>query len=313
MTVRWGFIGAGYVASRAMAPAVHAASGAELYAVASRDAARSAELEPTVVHDSYRTLIEDPNVDAVYISLTNVQHKEWVIAALEAGKHVLCEKPLALNADEVRNMNAAAERNERMLVEAVWTRWQPRMKRMAEVIQRGDLGDVLSISSAFTFQGDLTGNYRSDPAMGGGALLDVGCYQAHLWLMLLGETVDFAFQNVERTVGPTGIDLTTSVEAALNDSIRADALCSFDMAPEQRIAVTGSSSSMHTGEGEAFTLWKQDATLIIGDTVELFAPDDAFALMVQDVSAAIRGERSEVFPASSSLRVAEILDSIQAR
>jgi predicted dehydrogenase len=296
-----------------MAPAVHAASGAELYAVASRDAARSAELEPTVVHNSYSDLIDDPNVDAVYISLTNVQHKEWVIAALEAGKHVLCEKPLALNAEEVRIMLNAAERNQRMLVEAVWTRWQPRMKRMAEVIQRGDLGDVLSISSAFTFQGDLTGNYRSDPAMGGGALLDVGCYQAHLWLMLLGETVDFSLQNVERTLGPTGIDLTTSVQATLNDSIRADALCSFDMAPEQRIAVTGSSSSMHTGDGEAFTLWKQDATLIIGNTVETFAPDDAFSLMVQDVSAAIRGERSEVFPASSSLRVSEILDSIQAR
>jgi predicted dehydrogenase len=296
-----------------MAPAVHAASGAELYAVASRDAARSAELEPTVVHNSYSDLIDDPNVDAVYISLTNVQHKEWVIAALDAGKHVLCEKPLALNAEEVRIMLNAAVRNQRMLVEAVWTRWQPRMKRMAEVIQRGDLGNVLSVSSAFTFQGDLTSNYRSDPAMGGGALLDVGCYQAHLWLMLLGETVDFALQNVERTVGPTGIDLTTSVQATLNDSIRADALCSFDMAPEQRIAVTGSTSSMHTGDGEAFTLWKQDATLIIGDTVETFAPDDAFSLMVQDVSVAIRSENSEVFPASSSLRVAEILDSIQAR
>ena len=313
MTVRWGFIGAGYVASRAMAPAVHAASGAKLYAVASRDAARSAELEPTVVHNSYSELIDDPNVDAVYISLTNVQHKEWVITALEAGKHVLCEKPLALNAEEVRIMLSAAERHQRMLVEAVWTRWQPRMKRMAEVLQRGDLGEVLSISSAFTFQGDLTGNYRSDPTMGGGALLDVGCYQAHLWLMLLGETVDFSLQNVERTLGPTGIDLTTSVQAALNESIRADALCSFDMAPEQRIAVTGSASSMHTGDGEAFTLWKQDATLIIGDKVETFAPDDAFSLMVQDVSAAIRGERSEVFPASSSLRVGEILDSIQAR
>jgi predicted dehydrogenase len=295
-----------------MAPAVHAASGAELYAVASRDAARSAELEPTVVHNSYSDLIDDPNVDAVYISLTNVQHKEWVIAALEAGKHVLCEKPLALNAEEVRIMLNAVERNQRMLVEAVWTRWQPRMKRMAEVIQRGDLGDVLSVSSAFTFQGDLTGNYRSDPAMGGGALLDVGCYQAHLWLMLLGETVDFALQNVERTVGPTGIDLTTSVQATLNDSIRADALCSFDLAPEQRIAVTGSTSSMHTGDGEAFTLWKQDATLIIGDTVETFAPDDAFSLMVQDVSAAIRSEVSPVFPSTSSLRVAEILDSIRS-
>jgi predicted dehydrogenase len=295
-----------------MAPAVHAASGAELYAVASRDAARSAELEPTVVHNSYSDLIDDPNVDAVYISLTNVQHKEWVIAALEAGKHVLCEKPLALNAEEVRIMLSAAERHQRMLVEAVWTRWQPRMKRMAEVIRRGDLGDIQSISSAFTFQGDLTGNYRSDPTMGGGALLDVGCYQAHLWLMLLGETVNFSLQNIERTVGPTGIDLTTSVQATLNDSIRADALCSFDMAPEQRIAVTGSSSSMHTGDGEAFTLWKQDATLIIGNTVETFAPDDAFSLMVQDVSAAIRGESTSVFPSSSSLLVAEILDSSRA-
>jgi predicted dehydrogenase len=294
-----------------MAPAVHAASGAELYAVASRDAARSAELEPVVVHDSYRALIEDSNVDAVYISLTNVQHKEWVIAALEAGKHVLCEKPLALNADEVRSMNTVAERHQCLLVEAVWTRWQPRMKRMAQVIQRGDLGDVQSISSAFTFKGDLTGNYRSDPTMGGGALLDVGCYQAHLWMMLLGETIDYSIETVERTDGPTGIDLTTSVQTTLNGSIRADALCSFDMAPEQRISVTGSTVAMRTGDGEAFTLWKQDATLIIGDTVETFAPDDAFSLMVQDVSVAIRGERAEVFPASSSLRVAEILDSIR--
>lgn len=312
MIVRWGFIGAGYVASRAMAPAVHAASGAELYAVASRDAVRSAELEPVVVHESYRTLIDDPNIDAVYISLTNVQHKEWVVAALEAGKHVLCEKPLALNADEVRIMHAAAERHERFLVEAVWTRWQPRMKRMAEVVQRGDLGGIREISSAFTFQGDLTGNYRSDPAMGGGALLDVGCYQAHFWLMLLGESVDFNIEKVERTNGPTGIDLTTSMQVVLNGAVHADATCSFDMAPEQRISVTGTSSTMRTGAGEAFTLWKQESTLMIGDTVESFAPDDAFALMVQDVSAAIRGENAEVFPASSSLRVAEILDVVRA-
>jgi predicted dehydrogenase len=182
---------------------------------------------------------------------------------------------------------------------------------MAQVIQRGDLGDVQSISSAFTFKGDLTGNYRSDPTMGGGALLDVGCYQAHLWMMLLGETIDYSIETVERTDGPTGIDLTTSVQTTLNGSIRADALCSFDMAPEQRISVTGSTVAMRTGDGEAFTLWKQDATLIIGDTVETFAPDDAFSLMVQDVSAAIRGERAEVFPASSSLRVAAILDSIR--
>lgn len=312
MTVRWGFIGAGYVASRAMAPAVHATPGAELYAVASRDKGRSATLEPSVVHDSYLQLISDPKIDAVYISLTNVQHKEWVIAALNAGKHVLCEKPLAMNAEEVRAMMHAAHENKRLLVEAVWTRWQPRMRRMAEIVQRGDLGEVERISSAFTFQGDLTGNYRSVPEMGGGALLDVGCYQAHLWLMLLGERVDFAIENVDIASGSTGIDLTTSVHATLNHSIRADALCSFDLEPEQRISITGSLATMRTGEGEAFTLWKQDATLIVGDTVETFAPDDAFALMVNDVSAAIRDEATYVFPASSSLRVAEMLDSVRA-
>ena len=311
MTVRWGFIGAGYVASRAMAPAVHAASGAELYAVASRDVVRSAELEPTVVHETYQSLIDDPHVDAVYISLTNVQHKEWVIAALEAGKHVLCEKPLAMNADEVRLMHNTAERHQRMVVEAVWTRWQPRMRRMAELVQRGDLGEIQSISSAFTFKGDLTGNYRSQPEMGGGALLDVGCYQAHLWLMLLGESAEVSIDTVETMMGETRIDLTTSVHATLNKSIRADALCSFNMEPEQRISVNGSSAHLRTGDGEAFTLWKQDATLIIGDTVERFPADDAFALMVQDVSAAISGDVATVFPSSSSLRVAEILDSIR--
>ncbi|MFM8482023.1 MAG: Gfo/Idh/MocA family protein, partial [Actinomycetota bacterium] len=95
--IRWGFLGAGYVASRAMAPAVHAARGAVLQAVASRDPQRSASLEPRVVVGDYAQLLDAPDVDAVYISLTNTQHHEWVVAALQAGKHVLCEKPLGVS------------------------------------------------------------------------------------------------------------------------------------------------------------------------------------------------------------------------
>jgi predicted dehydrogenase len=293
-----------------MAPAVHVVDGAQLYAVASRDRKRSEALEPKVVHDSYQALIDDPHVDAVYISLTNVQHTQWVLAALEAGKHVLCEKPLAMNAQEARLMMATAQRNDRMLVEAVWTRWQPRMQRMAEVVRNGDLGDVINISSSFTFQGDLTDNYRSDPTMGGGALLDVGGYQVYLWLMLLGETTTCDITSVERTIGPTGIDLTTSVHARLNSNIDALALSSFDLAPQQTIAVQGTKSSMHTGDGEAFTFWKQQGTLVIGDAVEEFAPSDAFALMVHEVSAAFRGDEAYVFPWESSVRVAEIVEEI---
>jgi predicted dehydrogenase len=146
--------------------------------------------------------------------------------------------------------------------------------------------------------------------MGGGALLDVGGYQVHLWLMLLGETTTCDIASVERTVGPTGIDLTTSVKARLNNNIDALSLSSFDLAPQQTISLQGTHSSMYTGEGEAFTFWKQQGTLIIGDTVEVFEPSDAFALMVHEVSSAIRGDRGQVFPGESSVRVAEIVDEI---
>ena len=310
MTVRWGFIGAGYVASRAMAPAVHATPNASLYAVASRDQDRSSTLEPQVVHRSYQDLINDPMVDAVYISLTNAQHKEWVLAALNAGKHVLCEKPLAMNASEVDTMLDAATRNNRLVVEAVWTRWQPRMQRMAQIVKSGELGEVTGISSAFTFQGDLTNNYRLDPSLGGGALLDVGVYQAHLWLMLLNEDVGFSIESVERTMSATGVDLTTRAQLQLNNNVAAQLLASFDLPSQQRIEVTGTTATMRTGEGEAFTLWKQPSTLLIGETVEHFEADDAFALMVQDVSAAIEAGEPTIFPATSSLRAAEIADAI---
>ncbi len=310
MTVRWGFIGAGYVASRAMAPAVHATSNASLYAVASRDQERSATLEPQVVHRSYQDLINDPMVDAVYISLTNAQHKELVLASLDAGKHVLCEKPLAMNASEVGTMLDASTRNNRLLVEAVWTRWQPRMQRMAQIVKSGELGEVTGISSAFTFQGDLTNNYRLDPSLGGGALLDVGVYQAHLWLMLLNEDVGFSIESVERTMGDTGVDLTTRAQLQLNNSVAAQLLASFDLPAQQRIEVTGTTATMRTGEGEAFTLWKQPSTLLIGEKAEHFEADDAFALMVHGVSTAIEAGKPTIFPAASSLRAAEITDAI---
>lgn len=310
MTVRWGFIGAGYVASKAMAPAVHKTPNASLYAVASRDQERSATLEPQVVHRSYQDLINDPLVDAVYISLTNAQHKEWVLAALNAGKHVLCEKPLAMNASEVGTMLDAATHNGRLLVEAVWTRWQPRMQRMVQIVKSGELGEVTGISSAFTFQGDLTDNYRLDPSRGGGALLDVGVYQAHLWLMLLNEDVSFSIESVERTMSATGVDLTTRAQLQLNNSVAAHLLSSFDLPPQQHIEVIGTTATMRTGEGEAFTLWKQPSTLLIAETVEHFEADDAFALMVQDVSAAIQTEDAALFPSASSLRAAEITDAI---
>ena len=310
MTVNWGFLGAGYVASRGLAPAVHASSGANLYAVASRDEARSATLEPERVHPNYEDLLGDECVDAVYISLSNSQHLEWVTKSLEAGKHVLCEKPLGLNAAETEAMFATASRSGQLLVEAVWGRWHPRFSRMVDVVASGAIGNIEHIETAFTFTSEMTDNYRLNPLMGGGALLDVGCYQAHAWVALTNGATGLEIKNLSRVIGPTGVDLTTDVSVRINGAVTAHAVSSFALPSQQQFIVQGSTGSMHTGVGESFTTWNEASSLHFNDAVEEFAVTNAFVEMVENVSRVIEGEEGWVVPSVDSIRVAHILDSI---
>ena len=310
MAVNWGFLGAGFVASRGLAPAVHASSGAHLYAVASRDEKRSATLEPERVHATYDELLADDRVDAVYISLSNSQHLEWVTKSLEAGKHVLCEKPLGLNASETEAMFACASRNGRLLVEAVWGRWHPRFSRMVDVVTSGAIGRIEHIETAFTFTSEMTDNYRLNPLMGGGALLDVGCYQAHAWVALTNGATDLEVKELARTIGPTGVDLTTDVSVRINNSVTAHSVSSFALPSEQQFIVRGSHGEMRTEIGESFTTWNEASTLRINEEVEEFAVTNAFVLMVENVSRVINGDEGWIVPSADSIRVAQILDSI---
>ena len=310
MTVNWGFLGAGYVASRGLAPAVHASRGAHLYAVASRDEQRSATLAPERVHATYNDLLADERVDAVYISLSNSQHLEWVTKSLEAGKHVLCEKPLGLNATETEAMFATASQSGQLLVEAVWGRWHPRFSRMVEVVASGAIGNIEHIETAFTFTSEMTDNYRLNPLMGGGALLDVGCYQAHAWVALTNGATGLEIKDLSRVIGPTGVDLTTDVSVHINGSITAHSVSSFALPSQQQFIVQGSNGSMHTGVGESFTTWNEASTLHINDVVEEFAVTNAFVEMVENVSRVIEGDVGLIVPSADSIRVAHILDSI---
>jgi predicted dehydrogenase len=310
MAVNWGFLGAGFVASRGLAPAVHASRGANLYAVASRDEKRSATLEPERVHATYDDLLADERIDAVYISLSNSQHLEWVTKSLEAGKHVLCEKPLALNASETESMFACASRSDRLLVEAVWGRWHPRFSRMVEIVASGTLGNIEHIETAFTFTSEMTDNYRLNPQMGGGALLDVGCYQAHAWVALTNGATDLQISDLTRVIGPTGIDLTTDVSVRINKSITAHSVSSFALPSQQQFIVWGSQGKMQTEAGESFTTWNEACSLRINEVVEEFAVTNAFAEMVENVSNVIRGEQGWIVSSTDSIRVAHILDSI---
>ena len=310
MTVNWGFLGAGFVASRGLAPAVHASRGAHLYAVASRDEKRSATLEPERVHATYDDLLADEKVDAAYISLSNSQHIEWVTKSLQAGKHVLCEKPLGLNAAETAAMFDVAAKNDRLLIEAVWGRWHPRFARMVELVANGAIGDIEHIETAFTFTSEMTDNYRLSPSMGGGALLDVGCYQAHAWVALTQGVTDFSITELARTVGPTGIDLTTDVNVRINNNITAHAVSSFALPSNQQFSVRGTNGQFSTAGGESFTTWNEASSLLVNDVIEVFPVTNAFVEMVENVSRVIGGENGWFVSAADSIRVAQILDTI---
>jgi D-xylose 1-dehydrogenase (NADP+, D-xylono-1,5-lactone-forming) len=310
MSIRWGFLGAGSIATKALRPAVFAAKNATLYAVASRDVARSQSLEPEKIHTSYEDLLSDSDVDAVYISLANDQHCNWSIKALNAGKHVLCEKPIAMNANEARSMADAAKANDRLLVEAVWTRWHPRFIRMVELVRNGAIGEIQSIDSSFTFPGSLEGNYRLIPEMGGGSLFDVGPYPLHAFSALTNGDLKLVFNSVERNTSTTGVDMTTRIDATINGSIAAHALTSFEREEEQKLVVTGSLATIENVGNDAFTSLRSPSILKVGQSLEKFAPVDPYQLMVENFGSRILGEPSWILPMNETIRVMEILDEI---
>jgi predicted dehydrogenase len=310
MSIRWGFLGAGSIATKALTPAVHAAKNATLQAVASRDAIRSQSLEPVKVHSTYQDLLDDPDIDAVYISLANHQHCEWSTKALQAGKHVLCEKPIAMDAKEARLMADAAKENNRVLVEAVWTRWHPRFIRMVELVQSGAIGEIKAIDASFTFPGTLEGNYRLLPEMGGGSLFDVGPYPLHAWSALTQGNLKMKINSVQRNIGSTGVDMTTRIDATLNGSITVNALTSFEREEEQLLLVKGSISTIENIGNDAFTSLSNPSVLKVGDLLENFAPVDPYQLMVENFGARINGEESWILPIEETIRVMEILDEI---
>ena len=179
-----GFLGAGHFATT-MAEVVHRTDGVQLYAVASTDSARAESLKPQYVFDSYEQLISCEAVDLVYVLLSNHLHFPWVIAALAQGKHVLCEKPLGLSAEEAALMFDAADAAGKLLFEAYWHLWHPSFNLAKNLVGSGAIGEIVGINSGFTHQMNFDSNFRSKAEYGGGMLLDLGCYpiSAATWML----------------------------------------------------------------------------------------------------------------------------------
>lgn len=317
MSVRWGVLGAGWLVSRATAAAIHHANGAMLYATGSRDIERARGTQPQVAYDSYRAVVEDPRVDAVYICLSNEAHLPWIEASIAAGKHVLCEKPLVLTAEQAERAFTLAHEAGVHLVEATWSRWHPRMRRIVELAISGALGDIEHYLATFTFSGVAPDNYRLSPAHGGGALYDVGVYPLHTLVACLPHISAFEIAQVDQVVGQHGVDMTTTAtlswEGSTGTSGRASIAGSFALPESQRLTLRGAAGAVSVDDNAAFASWQSPAVLQVGDHVEEFPPVDAYQIMFEEVSARIRGDHGWLLPPQDSLRVARLVDALHAQ
>ena len=222
MSVKWGVLGTANIARGCTIPGMKLAENCELYAIAGRNEAKVQSYKDEFCFEKayvgYDKLLEDPDVQAVYIPLPNNLHKEWVIKALKAGKHVLCEKPLALNAEDAKEMFAVAKENNVILMESYAYLHSPYIQSLKDDIKSGVIGDVEFVDTAF-FTQYYVEDIRMYKELGGGAIYDLGCYCTTMILSLVDSTPDFVMAKAE--FNDKGADVLSSVILKFENGARA--------------------------------------------------------------------------------------------
>jgi len=239
--IRWGILGTAKIARQHVLPAMQAADRCEVVAVASRSQARAEEVSEALgiekAYGSYGQLLHDGAIDAVYIPLPNHMHAEWSIASARTGKHILCEKPIALTTAEAESMVRAADESGVILREAFMYQFHPTWQRVRELVADGELGDVVAINSWFSFFNNDPNNIRNVLDYGGGALMDVGCYCIHLSRLVFGSEPTATKAIVIRDP-KSGVDITTAGMLEFGDHV-SSFTCSIRTEPDQRVEIYG--------------------------------------------------------------------------
>jgi predicted dehydrogenase len=276
-------------------PAIAASRNGRLVAIASRDPDRARKLAekhgvPRVASD-YAAVVNDPDVDAVYIPLTNDVHRDWALNAFAAGKHVLCEKPLAMNATEAAEMAAAARAAGLCLMEAFMYRFHPRTRAFVESLRDED--PPQKVEAKFGFPMNHPGDFRLMPELGGGALLDVGCYTVNIARWLLGEPDTVTG---EARIDPnTKVDMTATAALHFPGGATASLWCSFESPEEQVLTVA-------TTKGE-LTLPRPFAAR--------YNAEDPYRLMVESFGDSVMGDGKVAIPPDDSIANMRVLDRIR--
>ncbi|MBV8258117.1 MAG: Gfo/Idh/MocA family oxidoreductase [Actinobacteria bacterium] len=308
--VRWGILSTADINRKVIPPARESAK-VELVAVASRDQARAdayaREWGIPRAHGSYEALLADPEIEAVYIPLPNTMHAEWSIRALDAGKHVLCEKPFTRHPDEVDAAWDAAERNGRFLSEAFMYRHHPQAKRLVELVREGAIGELRLVRSAFSYGLYDADNIRLRTDVEGGALMDVGCYNVSGSRLLAGEPERVSG---EAWYGPSGTDWVFTGTMRFPGDVIATFDCSTAEANRDELEAIGSDGSLFLDDP-----WHCNNPVIElrrDGGVERIEVERAnpYRLELENLSDAIRGENELLLGREDALGQARALEAL---
>jgi D-xylose 1-dehydrogenase (NADP+, D-xylono-1,5-lactone-forming) len=307
---RWGLLSTAAI-NDAILEGIRRTDIAEVVAVSSRDRERAEayarERDIGRAHGSYEELLADPDVDVVYVALPNALHVEWAIRALEAGKHVLSEKPLSVDPREVERAFDAADRAGRLLMEGFMWRHQPQAKKLAELAHDGTIGEVRLARAQFSFTLTRDDDVRWLADLGGGSLLDVGCYCVNALRLVAGEPTNVLAQQV---LAPGGADKRFSATLAFDSGAVGHFDCGFDLPMRREVEVVGSDGVLFLepafGSDEG-VLWLRRSDAV--EEIELPATH-RYQLEVENFSRATRGEEPPLLDRAESVAQARALAAL---
>ncbi len=317
--VRWGVLSTATIARNAMIPAIGESSNGEVVAIASRDAARARaaadELGIARSYGTYEELLSDPAVDAVYNPLPVSMHAEWSIRAAEAGKHVLCEKPLCRSAAEARRMTEAFAGRKLVVMEAFMYRFHPVTVKVKELVDSGGVGTVRTIRASFAAGNNDNDDIRMKPETGGGAMLDVGCYCVSLIRLIAGEEPSEVA--AVSHIGPsTGVDESTGGALLFPSGIVGYFGCSFRTHYDSSYDIVGSEGrvlvdfgAMCHWPGTEFTVkhWRGE------EFREIVCPAaNHYTLLAEEFGEAVSAGRAPKFGIEDAVANMEVIDRARA-
>ena len=308
--IRFGILGAARIAARALVPGIQNSSNAELVAVAARDGARAqafaTEHNIPVALEGYEALLERDDIDAIYNPLPNDGHSPWSIKAMEAGKHVLCEKPVGMNAPEALSMLEVSKRTGKTLMEAFMWRFHPQVTRAKEIVDSGVLGDLKLIRSGFSFFLNDAGDIRWVKSMGGGGLLDLGCYNVNATRLFAGREPSSVYGVADYS--GTDVDLHFAGILEFGEGLRGVMECSFGQPGRQHLEIVGTKGIL---EIDKFVLPDDGIGEIrVNSVVEKTVAADKYQLMVEQFVRAARGEEALAYPMENSILQMKVLDAL---